>query len=114
MFKLAVGVISAIALVTILGWIGWFSGIANDVHQALYGTALAHPHGNTADHLNDWLTFLPDDPLTRASLACGFIAGAFTLSLVVSVLGVEWAKWQADRTLEQSSRIRTLDSFHRI
>jgi hypothetical protein len=68
----------------------------------------------TADHLNDWLTFLPDDPLTRASLACGFIAGAFTLSLVVSVLGVEWAKWQADRTLEQSSRIRTLDSFHRI
>lgn len=98
---------------TILGWIGWFSGLAQDLYKALYGKPMPHPKGSTADHLNDWLAFLPSDPLTRGALACGFIAALLVVSFVANILGIRWAKWRGDVALERESRVRTMNSFNK-
>jgi hypothetical protein len=113
MVKIVVWAIIALVVATILGWISWFSGTAQDVYKALYGKPMAHPKGGTADHINDWLTFLPSDPLTRGAIACGFIAALLVLSFVANILGIRWAKWRSEVALERESRIRTMNSFHK-
>jgi hypothetical protein len=113
MAKITVFAIIALVIATILGWIGWFSGWAEDVYKALYGKPMAHPKGGTTDHLNDWLTFLPSDPLTRGAIACGFIAALLALSFIANMLGIRWSKWRGDVALERESRTRTMNSFNK-
>jgi amino acid transporter len=113
MFKIVMVAIVALAVATILGWVGWFSGVANSVHQALFGAPLAHPQGSTADHLNDWLTFLPDDALTRGVVVCGFIVGLIVLSFIVNILAIRLSRWRARRAQEREARIRTMNSYHK-
>ncbi|MDB5057008.1 MAG: hypothetical protein JWO59_480 [Chloroflexi bacterium] len=113
MFKIALAAIVVLAAATILGWIGWFSDVANNVHQALYGAPLAHPNGNTADHLNDWLTFLPTDSLTRAVSVTGFLVSLMVLSYLVNMLAIRMSRARIRRAQEREARIRTMNSYHK-
>jgi len=113
MVKVITIAIVILVFTTILGWINWFSGLAEDAYKALYGKPMAHPHGGTVNHINDWLTFLPSDPLTRGAIACGFIAGLLVVSFIANVIGIRWSKWRNDAALERESRLRTMNSFHK-
>jgi hypothetical protein len=63
--------------------------------------------------VNDWLTFLPDDALTRGVIVCGFIAGLIVLSFIVNLLAIRLSRWRARRAQERAARTRTMNSYRK-
>src|ERR1035437_6315010 len=73
MYKILFAAAVAVAVSAMLGWIAALQDAANSAYNLVYGHPPAHPHGDTTQHLNDWLAFLPDDPMTRGVIAAGAI-----------------------------------------
>jgi hypothetical protein len=75
---------------------------------------MPHAQGNTLDHINDWLAFLPSDPATRAAIVAGFIVGLLTLVFVINVVGMRYGKHQQAQQIKAGARARTMSSYNKV
>jgi hypothetical protein len=94
-----------------LGWIGALSDASNSVYQHIYGKSPAHPTGGTVDHLNDWLTFLPSDPLVRGGIVAGAIVALLAVSYVLNFLGIRWSRRKNSKLQAEEAKQRTISAY---
>jgi len=71
MFRILFAGVLAVMVGAMLGWIHALWDVTQNVYQWLYGKPMAHAKGDTLDHINDWLAFLPSDPATRGAIVAG-------------------------------------------
>jgi hypothetical protein len=114
MFRILFAGVLAIAVGAALDWIGALWDVSQRAYQQLYGKPMAHARGNTLDHLNDWLAFLPSDPGTRAGIVAGAIVGLLTLIFVANVLGIHYSKMRREQNVRAEARARTISSYHKV
>ena len=113
MFRILFSGALAVVVGAMLGWIGALWNTSQNAYQEIYGKPMAHPKGNTLDHLNDWLAFLPSDPVTRGVIVASFILGLLMLAFFANILGIRYSKIRLAQRARDDARIRTLSSYHK-
>jgi integral membrane sensor domain MASE1 len=114
MFRILFAGALAVVVGAMLDWIGVLWDVSQNAYQQIYGKPMAHPRGDTLDHLNDWLAFLPSDPATRAAIVAGAIVGLLTLTFVANLLGIFYGKNRQERQVRSAARDRTISSYHKV
>jgi hypothetical protein len=113
MYKILFAAAVAVAVSAMLGWIAGLQDAANSAYKLVYGYPPAHPHGDTTQHLNDWLAFLPDDPMTRGVIAAVAILGLLVFGFIVNLLGIRWSRFRLGRRRQAEARARTVNSYRK-
>jgi hypothetical protein len=113
MFRILFPGALAVVVGAMLGWIGVLWETSQNAYKLIYGKPMVHAKGNTLDHLNDWLAFLPSDPVTRGAIVAGFVVGLLTLTFIANILGIRYSKMQQAQRAKDDARARTISSYHK-
>ena len=113
MFRILFAGVLAVMVGAMLGWIHALWDVTQNVYQWLYGKPMAHAKGDTLDHINDWLAFLPSDPATRGAIVAGVIVGLLTIAFVANVLGIRYSKVRRAQRAKADAKVRTISSYNK-
>ncbi len=113
MFRILFAGAIAVMVGAMLGWIGILWDTSQNAYQQIYGRPMTSPKGNTLDHLNDWLAFLPSDPVTRGLIVAGFVVGLLVLTFIVNLLGIRYGKMRQAHLAKADARTRTISSYNK-
>ncbi len=114
MFRVLFAGALAVVIGAMLDWIGALWSVAQNVYQQIYGKPMPHAKGNTLDHVNDWLAFLPTDPGTRAAIVAGTVVGLLTITFVANVMGIGYSRIRRAQHFKAEAQARTIGSYRKV
>lgn len=110
--RLILGGIFAITVLAMAGVLSFMSPIAEGIYEAAYGKPMPHRDGSGVQQINDWLSFLPPDPTTRALIVCGFLLGLLALRFLVGLVTMRFMRFGRSRRARAEARMRAVNSYN--
>ena len=110
--RLILGAVVALVVLAMTGVLGFLSPIAEGIYLAAYGHPMPHRNGDAAQQINDWLSFLPNDPTTRGLIVCGVIIGILVVLFFSGLFTMKMKRIGRARQARKDARNRAMDSYH--
>ena len=110
--RVVILVVVLLFLLTILGFISGLQPLTDSFHQWAYGAPVAHPHGDITQRVNDWLSFLPEDPMERTLIVCGVIVGLLVLNFLAGFAALSFQRRKQSSQLAEESRLKALQVYN--
>ena len=110
--RLALGAIVALVVLAMTGVLTFLSPIAEGIYLAAYGHPMPHRDGSAIQQVNDWLSFLPNDPTTRGLIVCAVIIGLLALNFVIGLITMKVKRINRARQARKDAETRAIDSYH--
>jgi len=106
-----VGVVALVVL-AMTGVLSFLSPIAEGIYLAAYGHPMPHRDGSAIQQVNDWLSFLPNDPTTRGLIVSGVIIGLLVISFFGGLVTMKLKRIGRARQARKEAQTRAIDSYH--
>jgi len=110
--RIILGSVVAVAVLAMTGVLSFLSPVPQGIYLAAYGKPMPHRDGSAIQQVNDWLSFLPNDPTTRGLIVCAAIIGLLLLRFFGGLLIMRFMRMGRARKARADARLRAVNAYN--